>query len=158
MSLLLSPVTVTTYTADCDFFARMRGNGYITVDCDVGYIFDATINNASVSEAMSASVHEVSWQRKVELMEDMVWRKSKNRGAWREADFTDADKAGWWALSEMGEEYYRRKFGGKECDEPAEGHMLFDRVAVPLSHVQAQNKELLDKYNLLYTTNVKSIL
>jgi len=93
---------VTTYTADCDFYARMRGNGYITVDCNVGYMFDATLNNASVTEAMNAPPDQVSWQRKKELMEDMAWRKSKSRGAWREADFTDADKAAWWPLSEMG--------------------------------------------------------
>lgn len=155
---MLISATVTTYTADCDFYARMRGNGYITVDCDVGYIFDATINNASVTEAMSAPSDQVSWQQKHELMEDMMWRKSKSRGAWREADFTDADKTAWWPLSEMGQTYYQKKFRGKECDDPAEGHIQFDRVAVPMAQVQANNQELLGKYNQLYTTDTKSIM
>ncbi|KAA6421092.1 MAG: hypothetical protein FRX49_09002 [Trebouxia sp. A1-2] len=148
---------VTTYTADCDFYARMRGNGYITVDCNVGYIFDATLNNASVTEAMNAPIDQVSWQRKKELMEDMAWRKSKSRGAWREADFTDADRAAWWPLSEMGQKYYSTKFRGKECDAPAEGFIQFDRVAVPLAQVQANNQELLDKYTKLYTDEVSPV-
>ncbi len=149
---------MTTYTADCDFYARMRGNGYITVDCNVGYIFDATLNNASVTEAMNAPPDQVSWQCKKELMEDMAWRKSKSRGAWREADFTDADKAAWWPLSEMGQNYYSKKFRGKECDAPAEGFIQFDRVAVPLAQVQANNQELLDKYSKLYTGEGKTIM
>ncbi len=149
---------MTTYTADCDFYARMRGNGYTTVDCNVGYIFDATLNNASVTEAMNAPADQVSWQHKKELMEDMVWRKSKSRGVWREADFTDADRAAWWPLSAMGQNYYSKKFRGKECDDPAEGFIQFDRVAVPLAQVQANNQELLDKYTKLYTGDGKTIM
>ena len=124
----------------------------------MGYIFDATLNNASVTEAMIAPADQVSRQRKKELMEDMVWRKSKSRGAWREADFTDADRAAWWPLSTMGQNYYAKKFRGKECDDAAEGFIQFDRVAVPLSQVQANNQELLDKYTKLYTGEGKTIM
>ena len=149
--------SVTTYTADCDFYARMRDKGYITVDCDVGYIFDATINNASVTEAMNAPFDQVSWDVKYKLMKDMSWRKSQSREGWREADFTEADRAAWWPLNKMGETYYNRKFKGKHCDAPAKGNMQFDRVAVPIAQVQAKNQDLLDKYNLLYTGDASSI-
>ena len=103
------------YWSDCDYYGRIKEAGYRSVDCIAGHVFDATINNQTINDQLAAPYPLVSWHRKYEILKDMEWRKAKNRGKWREVDFTLSDQVGTEQLHIMGSKYYFKKCNTLEC-------------------------------------------
>lgn len=98
------------YTSDCDFYHRIRLAGKVTRSCNAGRVFHVSQVFESIPESGKAAIEYL--EREAPLV------KGKNRTAWRDgedvASIQQREQRETQAV--QGREYYRRKWGVKDCD------------------------------------------